>query len=248
MQNEQFLKITDVSIQFLLREDPEEILYKPLLNINLSRVLLNLLNSLGTFFHRETKNTKIKANALKKFLFQEENKKIISNFIWLSIIENNFKKDLELSKKDKFHQKNYLLRKIINLQNKLYQKVSQLYIHLMNKESIIFKRIIEKIYFDIIAQAVFYSLFYAFPKSRIDFDYQFRYFLFELMSEFFTGIKISPVSKFSQHWNFVDDWYLDLGAGNVLSKNIYNKKSIDKEFKNKIKRGTFNLQNLDTLK
>jgi len=48
-----------------------------------------------------------------------------------------------------------------------------------------------KRYFDILAQAVFYSLFYAFPKSRHKFNDDLKHKLIEFFSEKFTGIKIS---------------------------------------------------------
>lgn len=48
-----------------------------------------------------------------------------------------------------------------------------------------------KRYFDILAQAIFYSLFYAFPKSRNKFNDELKHKLIEFYSEKFTGIKIS---------------------------------------------------------
>ena len=125
-------------------------------------------------------------------------------------------------------------QRLLALRTRLQQRIALKYISLMRKVKKEIKIILDKVFFDVVAQAVFYSLFYAFPKSRINFDYDFRYFLFALMSRFFVGLVVSPVSKFSQHWTFVDDWYLDLGAGNVLAKKIYHKKNnekIKKEYK-----------------
>lgn len=36
---------------------------------------------------------------------------------------------------------------------------------------------------------------------------------------FFTGLKISHKSQFRKDWKFIEDWCLDLGAGNVLKMN-----------------------------
>jgi hypothetical protein len=237
----QFLRITDISYDFLLKHDPSEIEENSLLNINLNRVILNLLNSLGDFFMKETKALGLRKASLKKFLYREENKTIFSYGIWMSILEHNFKDIMQkkttqnnpksYKNLNKQTSKNSISQELRDLKNKLQQRIALKYISLMKKVQKEIKLVIEKVFFDVVAQAVFYSLFYAFPKSRINFDYDFRYFLFSLMSQFFVGLVVSPVSKFSQHWTFVDDWYLDLGAGNVLAKKIYHKKSPSKRAK-----------------
>jgi hypothetical protein len=237
----QFLRIRDISSEFLLNHDPLEIEGESLLNINLNRVILNLLNSLGDFFTKETKGMGLRKVFLKKFLNKKENRSIFSYCIWMSILEYNFKhvlnskgfsceKEIKRTRNKKALNKKtptkMLKTRLIKLKTELQQKIAVQYIPLMDAQDKQIKIIIEKVYFDVVAQAVFYSLFYAFPKSRINFNYDFRYFLFSLMSKFFVGLVVSPVSRFSKHWTFVDDWYLDLGAGNVLAKKIYNKKSI----------------------
>ena len=230
MLKNQLLRISDVSIDFLLEHDPREIESNSLLNINLPRVMINLLNSLSDFFAKESKGTGLRSSRLKDFINRKENSEIFACCIWMVILEYNLKNSGHSSNKPK-------PRHLADLQVGLEKRIANAYIKLMKKEDKALKRIIEKIYFDIAAHAVFYSLFYAFPKSRIDFDYPFRYFIFSMMSRFFTGLDISPVSKFSQHWNFVDDWYLDLGTGNVLAKKIYNQKFSDHAFKKRLKRG-----------
>ena len=65
----------------------------------------------------------------------------------------------------------------------------------------------ESIY-DIIAQSVFYSLFYAFPKSRSLLNNEMKRKLLNIFSRLFTGMKIKS-AKF-EHWS------LDLGTGNIL--------------------------------
>ena len=248
---EQFLRITDTTYDFLLKHDPSEIEKTSLLNINLNRVILNLLNSLGDFFTKETKALGLRKASLKKFLYRDENKTIFSCGIWLSILDHNFyeiiscgedKNQLFNTKqrnKNKSKSKcvrfktpvNSINQRLTGLRTRLQQRMALKYISLMKKVQKEIKIVLEKVFFDVVAQAVFYSLFYAFPKSRIDFDYDFRYFLFALMSRFFVGLVVSPVSRFSQHWTFVDDWYLDLGAGNVLAKKIYHKKNCDEKKK-----------------
>jgi hypothetical protein len=91
-----------------------------------------------------------------------------------------------------------------------------------------------QIYFDIVAQGVFYSFFYAFPKSRNHFNDNYKKYIFGQFTMFFTGLKISHKSQFKKDWKFIEDWCLDLGAGNVLKMNQNgNFFSINK---NKIKR------------
>lgn len=68
-----------------------------------------------------------------------------------------------------------------------------------------------KVFYDIIAQSVFYSLFYAFPKSRSSLNDDMRRKLINIFSKMFTGMKIKS-AKF-------DHWRLDLGTGNILANN-----------------------------
>lgn len=63
-------------------------------------------------------------------------------------------------------------------------------------------------FYDIIAQSVFYSLFYAFPKSRSLLNNEMKRKLLNIFSYMFTGMKIKS-AKF-EHWS------LDLGTGNIL--------------------------------
>jgi hypothetical protein len=63
-------------------------------------------------------------------------------------------------------------------------------------------------FFDIIAQSVFYSLFYAFPKSRSLLNNEMKRKLMNIFSRLFTGMKIKSAKY--------DHWSLDLGTGNIL--------------------------------
>lgn len=67
-----------------------------------------------------------------------------------------------------------------------------------------------KKFFDIISQAVYYSLYYAFPKSRKRLDEAFMKKLLLNFSELFTGTQIHSAS-FS-HWE-------DVGAASFINKN-----------------------------
>lgn len=64
-------------------------------------------------------------------------------------------------------------------------------------------------FFDIIAQSVFYSLFYAFPKSRSQLNNEMKRELLNIFSRLFTGMEIKSAKY--DHWNF------DLGTGDILS-------------------------------
>lgn len=75
-----------------------------------------------------------------------------------------------------------------------------------------------QIYFDIVAQGVFYSFFYAFPRSRLEFDDNYKKYVFSVFSKLFTDMEISHHSEFIKGYNFIENWKLDLGAGDVLKQ------------------------------
>lgn len=57
---------------------------------------------------------------------------------------------------------------------------------------------------------MFYSFFYAFPKSRVKFNDDLKKLLLDEFSYQFTGVVISKSDVYMEKWN------LDLGAGNML--------------------------------
>lgn len=59
---------------------------------------------------------------------------------------------------------------------------------------------------------MFYSFFYAFPKSRSKFDNKLKEELLTVFSKLFTGIEISNKK------GYFEKWTLDLGTGNILAK------------------------------
>lgn len=101
--------------------------------------------------------------------------------------------------------------------SELTRTVADLHLKLMTDISDNFKRLLNKLYFDVVAQGVFYAMFYAFPKSRTTFNKQFKCELFKIMSLLFKGCEVSHKSRFLKNWRFIDDWYLNLGAGNLLA-------------------------------
>lgn len=76
-------------------------------------------------------------------------------------------------------------------------------------------------FYDIIAQSVFYSLFYAFPKSRSLLNNEMKRKLLNIFSRLFTGMKIKSAKY--EHWS------LDLGTGNILQGNAVKKTNAQRE-------------------
>lgn len=72
------------------------------------------------------------------------------------------------------------------------------------------KEIFFENFYDCMAQAVFYNMFFAYPKSRSRLNSEeFKRKIYELVSLKITGISVS-----NQGYK---KWILDLGAGNVLT-------------------------------
>lgn len=86
-----------------------------------------------------------------------------------------------------------------------------------------------QIYFDIVAQGVFYSFFYAFPKSRQEFDDKYKRYVFSIFTDLFTNMDISYHSNFIKGYKFIDGWKLDLGAGDVLKQIQRDSECIDSD-------------------
>lgn len=108
---------------------------------------------------------------------------------------------------------------IKQMKSELLIQISNLTFELQKEMPENLKKLMDKIYFDIVCQGVFYSLFYAFPKSRTKFNKDFKCDIFKIISKIFKGCEVSHKSRFLKNWRFIDDWYLNLGAGNLLSEN-----------------------------
>ena len=65
--------------------------------------------------------------------------------------------------------------------------------------------------YDLLAQAVFFSLFFAYPKSRAKFDIKLIFKLLKMFSELFNGPKITTASL-----PLLKHWTLNLGTGNII--------------------------------
>ncbi len=148
---------------------------------------------------------------LTQFLEHEEISDLFSIaviYILIIVVENNTE------------QKHRRPKLVEDMKKKCLNQIADL--AFKNKSKITHSRlryIIKKIFFDIVSQGVFYSMFYAFPKSRNKFDTNFKEFVFSEISFIFKGFKISSASVLINNWKFIDDWYLDLGSGNLLSSN-----------------------------
>jgi hypothetical protein len=160
----------------------------------------------------------------KEFLNIPENSTIFSACVWHIIFDVNY-----LNAADKVSAED--LSFIQTLDQRMLSVISDTYLNLFSQLRANFKKVMNKLYFDVVAQAVFYSLFYAFPKSRHIFNQEFRIYVFNIISKLFKGCAVSPSSVFYKNWNFIDDWYLDLGAGNVL-KNSENGNLTSQSFSN----------------
>lgn len=176
-------------------------------NIHTGRVRNNIMNTLH-FLNTKTKDVDKEQRFLdwRKRLELSENENIITDGFWLILLRKNINQY-----KDK-------ARKIKEIEGILLDRIAVNYVGLMERAFGIDKALFFQIYFDIISQGVFYSFFYAFPKSREVFNDSFKRFIFDTFTQLFTGINISPKSKFikGSDYEFISHWCLDLGAGDVL--------------------------------
>ena len=136
-----------------------------------------------------------KDKALRKILKQPHIEALISDSFWY-IICIFFKRDSA-----KYHDKKEQL-----LDRIAANFVSFFIRYRSSKQNFIFSY-----FYDLISQAVFFSLFFAYPKSRTKFDI---YLIFKLLKEFaglFNGPRIrNPSLALIKHWT------LDLGTGNII--------------------------------
>lgn len=130
------------------------------------------------------------------FLSMKENMAVSSDCFWYIIA--------------KFFKEN-----TTNIQESLLDRISKNYVnYYISIDEGIEKNEFFKYYFDILAQTVFYSIFYAFPKSRHKFKDDLKKDLIAEFSNLFTGIQITNYHR------YINNWYLDLGAGNIFKMNI----------------------------
>ncbi|CAG9324342.1 unnamed protein product [Blepharisma stoltei] len=152
-------------------------------NVNLMRVI----NNVG----REKKPKKTwTANFTK-----DENKFIISDFFWYCICK--------------------LIRagKHPEIEELLLDRIAYNYVQLFLSVDLNYRDKFFETYYDDLAQAVYYSLFFAFPKSRsLIMSETFMSSFFDLLCEEVTGVPVCNLAY--------EKWDLDLGAGNVLRNKL----------------------------
>jgi len=92
----------------------------------------------------------------------------------------------------------------------LLGRMAKNYIDLFLSVSGVYKQSFFENYFNILSQGVFYSFFYACPKSRDELNDDMKEIFLSQFSILFAGIEISNPK------DYYSNWYLDLGAGNIL--------------------------------
>jgi len=127
---------------------------------------------------------------------------IICKFFKLNDIDENKLKESEAYKRgiEEYTRKKELLL------DRLAANFVSFFINYRSKQKFIFK-----VLSDLIAQAVFFSLFFAYPKSRSKFDIA---LIFDLLREFaglFNGPRIRCDSL-----ALISHWRLDLGTGDII--------------------------------
>lgn len=162
-------------------------------NSNFSRVIDNILETLKKVNPKFVSPTVVKA--WRSHFNSPQCISILSDMFWYCLVKIDKRQGLKEYKKE------------------LLERVSQNYIQVfvnvpMNEKEFFFEN-----FFDCIAQGVFYSMFFSYPKSRARLNSEdFKRKLFELVSKIITGLCVK-----NEGFN---NWILDLGAGNVLQKDV----------------------------
>lgn len=160
-------------------------------NSNFSRVIDNILETLRKVNPKFISPQIVKA--WRTHFSSTQCVSILSDMFWYCLVKIDKRPNLKQYKKD------------------LLERVSQNYIQLFVNVPMHEKEFFFENFFDCIAQGVFYSMFFSYPKSRSRLNSEeFKRKLFELVSKSITGLCVKN-EGFS-------NWILDLGAGNVLQK------------------------------
>ena len=202
-----------------------------------SRVKNNIISAL-TFLRKnvkkgvDTTKDKNSVDKWKDLIGSTYNEQIVNDGFWLIILKKNA--DRFKSEKHPWPKKKQLqaVSSVASLgtahrpYNDLYYEIEGAILDRMacnyhdmfetyNSEE---TQLLFQIYFDIVAQGVFYSFFYAFPKSRQEFGDSYKQYVFNVFAHLFTDMEISHHSEFIKGYKFVENWRLDLGAGDVLKQ------------------------------
>ena len=163
-------------------------------NANLPRVIDNILGTLQKT-NPIFKNNASASTIWKKYFEMEECQAILSDMFWFCLIKVDKRKHMKKLKK--------------SLQERISSNYVQVFITVTRAD----KDIFFQSFYDCIAQGVFYSMFFSYPKSRSRLNSEkFKRKLFEIVSSNLTGIKVSEQGY--------KKWILDLGAGDVLKRTI----------------------------
>jgi hypothetical protein len=153
--------------------------------VNIQRVFANLSY---TVKHKRSP----RFEQWKKYYFSNENIAVISDFFWLAMCRI-------------VHKGRYLEQEEI-----LLDRIAGNYMQMFSSVPAEDKQLFFKSYYDILAQSVYYSMFFAFPKSRsLILSEEFKSDFFEIIENEVTGVPLAePAYK---------KWVLNLGAGNILN-------------------------------
>ena len=161
-------------------------------NANLPRVIDSILETLQIINRKYKKNSPA-SNTWKKYFEMKECQAILSDMFWYCLVKIDKRKHMKELKKT------------------LLERISYNYIQVFVTVSRLDKDIFFENFYDCIAQGVFYSMFFSYPKSRSRLNSEeFKSKLFEIVSSKLTGITVS-----NQGYT---KWTLDLGAGDALKK------------------------------
>lgn len=124
-----------------------------------------------------------------------ENKSIISNLFWYLLCK--------LMHPNKFHE----------IEEQLLDKMAASYVNFFVSVDLKYRDVFFETYYDCLAQAVFYSFFFAYPQSRsFIVSEDFMSSLFSIISKEITGMPVC--NQGYEKWDF------DLGAGNILKNRL----------------------------
>lgn len=160
-------------------------------NSNLSRVVDNIQETLRNINPKFT-NPKV-GETWRVYFETKECKAILSDMFWYCLVKIDKRPYMKQYKRD------------------LLERISYNYVQVFVNVPKDHKEIFFENFYDCIAQGVFYSMFFSYPKSRSRLDNEeFKSKLFAIVSRRLSGITVS-----NQGYN---NWVLDLGAGNVLQR------------------------------
>jgi len=182
-------------------------------NVNLKRIKFNIWSAVSKIFTDTDQEFGTGSHfklldQFKAFLQDPGNSTIFTHAFWFVLVQ--------VSPMFQGPQPTRLTELLGQWKSGLLSRIANAHSQLMLDVSPALKKVLDKLYFDVVCQAVFYSFFYAFPKSRPKFNKEFKCEIFRIISFTFKGCEVSHKSRFLKNWNFIDDWYLNLGAGNLL--------------------------------